>query len=103
MDSLRSHLIMNAPLSVDHIQSSLFDGFAVAPTQKWWTGNDQLSKVHSLLNDFLRNTYWNSNVVWPLNQRLWKKVITDGVYFEEIRQFSIYGTTNISLKSLMTN
>ena len=34
MDFLKSHLIMNAPLSVDHFQSSLFDGFAVAPTQK---------------------------------------------------------------------
>ena len=34
MDFLKSHLIMNAPLSVDHFQSSLFDGFAIAPTQK---------------------------------------------------------------------
>ena len=31
MDFLRSHLIMNAPLSLDHFQSSLLGGFAVAP------------------------------------------------------------------------
>ena len=41
MDFLRSHLIMNAPLSVDHFQSSLLGGFDVAPTQsadwKWST------------------------------------------------------------------
>ena len=48
MDFLGSHLIMNAPLSVDHFQSSLLDGFAVAPTQKWWLE----------LNDFLKNPYF---------------------------------------------
>ena len=36
MDFLRSHLIMNAPLSVDdHFQSSLLGGFAVANDWKW--------------------------------------------------------------------
>jgi hypothetical protein len=29
MDFLRTHLIMNEPLSVDHFQSSLLGGFAV--------------------------------------------------------------------------
>ena len=41
MGFLRNHLIMNAPLSVDHFQSSLLGGFDVAPTQsadwKWST------------------------------------------------------------------
>ena len=36
MDFLRSHLIMNARLSVDHFQSSLFGGFAVAPKSDDW-------------------------------------------------------------------
>jgi hypothetical protein len=35
MDFLRSHLIMNAPLSLDHFQSSLLGGFAVALGDDW--------------------------------------------------------------------
>jgi hypothetical protein len=33
MDFVRRHLIMNAPLSVDHFQLLLLSGFAVSPTQ----------------------------------------------------------------------
>ena len=36
MDFLRSHLIMNACLSVHYFQSSLFGGFAVAPKSDDW-------------------------------------------------------------------
>ena len=35
---------MNAPLSVDHFQSSLFGGFAVAPTPKGTTLIQTLNK-----------------------------------------------------------
>jgi hypothetical protein len=41
MDFLRSHLIMTAPLTVDHFRSSLLGGFAVDPAKsddwKWST------------------------------------------------------------------
>ena len=44
MDFLRSHLIMNVPLSVDHFQPLLFGGFAVTPNNsdewKWSTEKD---------------------------------------------------------------
>ena len=40
MDFLRSHLIMTAPLSLDHFQSSLLGGFAVALGDEWkWATN----------------------------------------------------------------
>ena len=54
MDFLRTHLIMNAPLSVDNFQSSFFDG-----VQKLMT---KMTKVHSELNDFLRNPYFKDTV-----------------------------------------
>ena len=60
MDFLKSHLIMNAPLSVDHFQSSLLGGFALAPTQKWWLERvDCLSCIHNLITskDIYNLTY----------------------------------------------
>ena len=45
---------MNAPLSVDNFQSSFFDG-----VQKLMT---KMTKVHSELNDFLRNPYFKDTV-----------------------------------------
>jgi hypothetical protein len=56
MDFLRSHLIMNAPLSVDYFQSVITVGWLLQQTHpKVMTENGQLTKVHSQFIDFLRN------------------------------------------------
>ena len=41
MDFFRSHLITNAPLSVEHFQSSLLGGFAVALGDDWKWSTDK--------------------------------------------------------------
>ena len=58
MDFLRSQLIMNAPLSVGHFQSSLLGGFAVALTV-----NGQLTRAAFIINDFIRIPYFSTQIV----------------------------------------
>ena len=50
MDFLRRHSIMNAPLSVDHFQSSLFGGFAAASDDWTWSTDKGKFIIKWLLN-----------------------------------------------------
>ena len=66
---------MNASLSFVHFQSSLFGGFAVAPTPKGTTLILTLNKQINIQVVFETNSLWSIEAVKSLREELWNCTI----------------------------